>query len=144
MQTSSSTHRHYLRHTTDIPVEIAGDTLSTAHREKGRNISFGGLAFISDNPLSIDQTVELSIHVTNPSFKELVRVAWCHPLDGGYEIGVEFLSHEVAYRARMVEQVCEIEQYRKSMQQRGRELTPQEAAIEWIEKYASKYPLQQE
>jgi hypothetical protein len=44
-------------------------------------------------------------------------------------------------RARMVEQVCHIENYKKVVYQaEGRLLTAEEAAMEWISKYASQFP----
>jgi hypothetical protein len=44
-------------------------------------------------------------------------------------------------RARMVEQVCYIENYKKVVYQtEGRLLTAEEAAMEWICKYASQFP----
>lgn len=137
---SKGAKRHYLRHHTDIPIEIVGDIKNPPLREQGRNISFGGLSFTSKTPIPVDYTVKLAIHITKPSFEARARVAWCQPLEDGYEIGVEFQSREVAYRVRMVEQICHIEQYRKAMLQHGRTLTPQEAAIEWIEKFATSFP----
>ena len=54
---------------------------------------------------------------------------------------MSFLDAEDAFLARMVEQVCHIEDYRKSVHRiEGRELSPEEAAMEWIEKYASQFP----
>jgi hypothetical protein len=41
----------------------------------------------------------------------------------------------------MVEQVCYIENYKKMVYQtEGRQLTTEEAAMEWIGKYASQFP----
>lgn len=137
---STSVKRHYLRHEADIPVEIIGNISHPTQHEQGRNISFGGLSFTSDTPIPVNYIVRLAIHITEPSFEAQARVAWCRPLDDGFEVGVEFMSREVAYMARMVEQVCHIEQYRKAMLQHGRKLTSQEAAIEWIEKYATSFP----
>ena len=41
----------------------------------------------------------------------------------------------------MVEQVCNIENYRRDVEQReGRKLTTEEAAKEWIKRDASSFP----
>ena len=41
----------------------------------------------------------------------------------------------------MVEQVCPIEQYRHEMlKNEGRTLSSEEAALEWIQKYAPQFP----
>tara|TARA_R110001592_G_scaffold59660_13_gene181124 strand:+ start:5431 stop:5568 length:138 start_codon:yes stop_codon:yes gene_type:complete len=40
----------------------------------------------------------------------------------------------------MVEQVCQIENYRREVKKReGRELDPEEAAVEWIAAYAEDF-----
>jgi hypothetical protein len=41
----------------------------------------------------------------------------------------------------MVEQVCHIKQYSKEiLEKEGRKLSDEEAAVEWIEKYAKDFP----
>ena len=45
------------------------------------------------------------------------------------------------FRARMVEQVCHIEQYRHEiLKNEGRKLSSEAAALEWIQKYAPLFP----
>ena len=67
-------------------------------------------------------------------------MVWCHTKGSSHEIGVQFLNNEAVYGIRMVEQVCHIEQYRKDMKKKyGRNLSTQEAALEWITKYAEDY-----
>ena len=62
-------------------------------------------------------------------------------MDEGYEVGVEFVMPDDEYRARMVEQLCYIEHYKRRVQAReGRELSGEQAAREWIEKYAAHFP----
>jgi hypothetical protein len=57
-----------------------------------------------------------------------------------YEIGVAFEDSLDAFRIRMVEQVCQIERYRLSVLGcEGRELTTEEAAREWIARYADQF-----
>ena len=69
------------------------------------------------------------------------RVAWCKDRRGYYEVGVEFLAEDDMFRARMVEQVCHIEHYRKAVKAKeGRRLSREEAALEWIAKHAADFP----
>ena len=69
------------------------------------------------------------------------NVVWCDRSGNGYEIGIEFEKSRDVFRLRMIEQICHIEHYRKEiLLQEGRELTTQEAASEWITKYASDFP----
>jgi hypothetical protein len=68
-------------------------------------------------------------------------VAWCTPRHGHFETGVEFLNQDNGFMTRMVEQVCNIENYKKEVYQtEGRILSPNEAAKEWISKYADEFP----
>jgi len=41
---------------------------------------------------------------------------------------------------RMIEQACHIEHYRKVWSEKGRQLSAEEAAKEWIEQYAAAFP----
>jgi PilZ domain len=133
--------RHFIRHPADIPIEVsAGDQLVHATRHI-HNVSLGGLAFESDGELEPGIIVEVRIPFVRPMFETKARVVWCSALEGGFELGVAFLDPEDAFRARMVEQVCHIENYKKVVYQaEGRLLTAEQAAMEWIGKYASQFP----
>jgi hypothetical protein len=79
--------------------------------------------------------------VVNPPFEIAARVVWNRQQDNVYETGVEFIDERDAYKARMVEQICHIEDYRKRvLKEEGRQLTSKEAALEWIEHYAKNFP----
>lgn len=45
-----------------------------------------------------------------------------------------------AFKARMVEQVCQIKKYHQTLEQQGRVLSIEEAAMEWISRYAADFP----
>ena len=56
-------------------------------------------------------------------------------------MGVSFVDPDDAFRTRMVEQICHIEHYKKEiLEKEGRELTGEEAALEWIKRYAGRFP----
>ena len=85
--------------------------------------------------------LRISMPDIEPSFDIRGRVAWCSKTESRYEVGVEFVELEKIFKARMVEQICYIEHYRKEvLLNEGRELTSKEAASEWIRKYASDFP----
>lgn len=131
--------RHYMRHPIDIPIEV--DRASDCAEAVSENISVGGLALRSRSQLEQGLIVSLRIPSVQPSFETNARVAWCRECDEGFELGVEFLGAEDAFRARMVQQICSIESYKKAVyEQEQRSLTTQEAAIEWIHKYAHSFP----
>ncbi len=133
--------RQFMRHPATITIEItAGSELDHASRHS-RNVGLGGLAFQSDRPLARGVVIDLRIPVVRPAFETKARVVWCRATEEGYDMGVEFLDPNDAFRARMVEQICHIEDYRNGVyRSQGRELTAEEAAMEWIGKYASQFP----
>jgi Tfp pilus assembly protein PilZ len=132
--------RRFIRHPTDIPIQVVREDSATAI-EAIRDISRGGLCFQYHKPLATGEMVCLKIALTEPVFETHARVIWCQPEDGAWQVGVEFLDPDDQFRVRMVEQVCHIEQYRREQYDRsGRQLTSHEAALEWIEKFAKTFP----
>ncbi len=133
--------RQYIRHPADIPIEVTcGHPPPQAIRHI-RDVSHGGLAFPAAAQVEPGIIVDIRIPFVRPMFETKARVAWCSPCANGFELGVEFLDADDAFRARMVEQICHIENYRKSIRRtEGRELTAEQAALEWIGKYAAHFP----
>lgn len=138
-----SSHRRFIRHPADIAVDIKSTSQAELDTptERIRNISYGGLAIESDHPWKVGEILNMTIHVVEPAFVVTGRVAWCHAIDNHYELGIEFLDEVQGYRARMVEQVCQIEIYRRRvLEQEGRQLSSTEAGMEWIQRYARSFP----
>ncbi len=53
--------------------------------------------------------------------------------------GLDPLVLQEAFRARMEKQCAQIEGYKLTQQQQGRSVTTEEAAREWIERYAASF-----
>jgi hypothetical protein len=132
--------RSFIRHPTDMPIEVLDGNQSSSEQTM-RNIGHGGLSFRYPRRLPVGVTMRVRIAVTKPVFEADCRVAWCLPENDGYQVGVEFLDQQDLYRMRMVEQVCQIEGYRRDLQaKQGRALSTQEAALEWISRFAKSFP----
>lgn len=84
----------------------------------------------------------VKIDLVRPMFQGRARVVWCRRSDElHYDVGVQFLDTNTGSRARIVEQICYIEQYKHDVfEGEGRTLSGEEAAIEWIHKYADDFP----
>jgi hypothetical protein len=137
----SNPRREFLRHTVHIPLEVDRVADSRTHVEEGVNVSFGGLAFLSASCPGVGEILRLRIPTVDPPFEAEARVAWCRPEAAKYLVGVQFLDSAAAFQSRMVQQVCSIENYRKQILEReGRDLSPQDAAGEWIARYAGRFP----
>lgn len=134
------TERQFIRHNADVPLEVRVVT-GERRRTHGLNVSLGGLSFVSVEPIAVGSAIEVRITEVDPPFEARGRVVWTRREPGGYSIGVQFLDPADVFRARMVEQVCSIERYRREVEAReGRVLTREEAAREWIRRYASRFP----
>ncbi len=133
--------RQFIRHPSTIPIhyqlqEVVGDS-----KEYLRNISEGGLCFISHSKVELGVMIDISIPLVDPRFHAAGMVVWCHEKPGGFEVGVHFDNPQVEFAVRMVEQVCQIEQYKQQiLEQDGRKLSGEEAAMEWIENFADRFP----
>lgn len=124
-----------------MPIEIR-PALGVSHiRRNIRNVSFGGLAFLSDIFLQPDTLVELRIPCVRPIFEVSARVAWCREEADCFLVGVEFQNASEAFQIRMVEQVCHIHSYKREIEERdGRQLSTEDAAREWIDRHAASFP----
>ncbi len=133
--------RAYIRHPADVPIEFS--PVADIEREKTivQDISLGGLSFSSAKRLPVGATVTIKIPIVEPPFEAQAKVVWCLARPDRYEAGIEFVSAEDAYTARMVEQICHIEHYRMWVKEvEGRDLDGENAALEWIDKYAKDFP----
>ena len=141
----NTTIRKFIRHPSGVPIQV---TLDFAEDENDEtvdqtitNVSLGGLAFISQKPLELLERVRICIPVLNQDNYLVGNVVWCEKVGDGYEIGIEFEKSKDVFRLRMIEQICHIEHYRKEVEEsEGRELNAQEAAKEWISKFAGEFP----
>lgn len=132
--------RSFIRHPTDIPIEISIDDQLYQH-EPLHNVSRGGLCFLHPEAAPVGSNIIVRIAFTSPPFEARCQVTWCQADGNAWQVGVEFLDQYDLFRARMVEQVCHIEQYRRTVREsEGRALSSHEAAIEWIERYADAFP----
>ena len=128
-----------------MPIQVSLDWVEDENDETVdqtiTNVSLGGLAFLSQNPIEVLERVRVSIPVLNQENNLVGNVVWCEKSDNGYEIGIEFEKSRDVFRLRMIEQICHIEHYRKEiLRVEGRDLSAGEAAREWISKYAGDFP----
>lgn len=144
--------RQYIRHPSDIPIayclgraQLVLDTKvdnSFFASDRLRDVSRGGLCFNADCLVRKGTPIHIEIAIKSPPYRADGTVAWCKPEGNHFAVGVEFNEPSTRYSIRMVEQVCHIEAYRVRVQEtEGRELSSEEAANEWIEKYAADFPI---
>lgn len=139
--------RRHVRHEADIPIEVWLGDLVANNKEYLNNISFGGLSFRSHSQVPIKTIIKIRIPLVRPVFEANAEVKWCQPNKaetGVFDVGVEFISAATdkdKFRIRMLEQICHIETYKHEVKEsQGRCLSGEEAALEWISKFADKFP----
>ncbi len=135
--------RKFIRHPSSIPIQLIEQDGSSQHIGNTlNNVSFGGVCCLTDNPVEEGAPVTIRIECVDPDFEMTGKAVWCRPADGAYEIGIEFLaSKDKVFLLRMVEQLCHIEHYRNEIKNsEGRDVNSEQAAKEWIEKYADDFP----
>jgi hypothetical protein len=144
-QLPSKSIRKFIRHPADIPIQVLLDWVDGSEDDTAdqtlTNVSLGGLSFLSQHPIEILKRVKVSIPVLNHENFLIGTVVWCRPSEQVYEIGLEFDNSRDMFRLRMIEQICHIEHYRLEIERvEHRHLTSQQAAKEWIFRYAGDFP----
>ncbi len=133
-------HREFIRHPSSIPLDVKPRAAQEQMSLKLNNISVGGLSFDSPVPFNDGAVVNIRISL-KPVFRVNAIVQWCKRVDDHFELGVRFLDQEDAYRVRMVEQICHIEEYRHDrMRKTGKRLSRNKASLEWIAKHGQRFP----
>ncbi|MFW1676803.1 hypothetical protein ACFVYJ_03365 [Pontibacter sp. JAM-7] len=129
----------YILHPDEIPIELHPmPSLLTPE------ISHQQLKLLchSASELSIGSSVGISIPQIESDFEVQGQIAACQPGEEGYQVTVAFQQPDNVMRIRMLEQLCYIHRYRKAvLLQEGRDLSEQEAALEWVAKYAALFPV---
>ena len=142
MQEDNTAIRRHVRHVTGIPIEVnleyhedyrsAEDTIT--------NVSLGGLCFIASDRLDVDESVQVRFAVLNQEQTLAGRVVWCNKTARGYEVGLEFDDPDEVERLKTVDQIRQIESFREQIEQNdGRRLSSEQAAREWISRYAGDF-----
>jgi hypothetical protein len=124
-----------------LPIHIHCESHKGRSLRRLANVSAGGLACRSEEPLPVGSEVSVEIPIGREPFRAKGAVKWCRHSHTCYELGIQFEAHEDAFAVRMVEQLCYIERYRREvMKKEGREIDSATAAFEWINLYAAKFP----
>jgi hypothetical protein len=132
--------RRYIRHPSSMPLDyrLSGGWSGV---QQLRNVSAGGVCFAAGLPMEQGMSIRVSIHMGGKDFEADGEVAWCHGTSDHHEIGVRFHKAASMETVHMVEQLCYIEQYRQQVRHNeGRELSSEQAAQEWVERYATELP----
>ncbi len=133
--------RQYTRQSTEIPIAASIANQRESSNSSLVNLSVGGLCCESSRFIPIGTIINIGIPIDNPIYVEQGVVSWCNERQHEvYDVGICFNKGNETFRSRMVEQVCQIEEYKKEvLEAEGRALNSEQAAKEWINKYADSF-----
>ena len=123
-----------------MPVELVLRKQANIPLQRLHNISLGGVACNSSRAFRRGTAVEMRIPLLGEQARYPGIVAWCRRLDEDYLVGIAFTDEDTLFRARMVEQVCQIQHYRQQLEQhRGAPVAIEHCAQEWIALHAADF-----
>jgi hypothetical protein len=132
--------RRFLRHPSDMPVELVPRKQICTPKQRMHDISLGGVACNSSRSFRRGTAVEMRIPLLGEQARYPGIVAWCHKLPNDYLVGISFIDEDTLFRARMVEQVCQIEHYRQQRElELGTPVAVETVAREWIAEHAAEF-----
>ncbi len=126
-----------IEHPAEIPLRVRSLSRSGPRLE---DPGLGGIRFTAPRAIPPGTFVELTTQVGGaPIALEGMIIAWTRRR-GETRLAMAFMDHRTAFEGRMYEQACHIEAYRLRNAARGRALTTDQAAEEWINRYSAAFP----
>jgi hypothetical protein len=144
-QAALKNRRCFIRHPVSMTVQCRIEGHREAHANEIRDISFGGMYFISADSYAPGDIVEMEFPPLILRNKITGEIIWSSLLNPKpvvqFSNGLKFLSKQVLFMARMIEQMCCIEKYREAqIRESHRSLSGDQAAREWIQMCAARFP----
>ena len=130
----------FVSHPRDLPLDITLIEDQPFPQITEDRAGFVGITYVTLRPFDNGRSVRITLEEIDPNFCVSGRIAWCTKETDGYHIAIEFPTKEECYCVRMIEQLSQIEHYRRQAKIEGRRLNYNEAAAEWIQKFAASFP----
>ena len=134
--------RRFFRHPLKVPIQYRELQGARTDISSSIDLSLGGLCFYSNRFFSKGTPMDVRIPVGGEIFLIHGIVAYCnrHPGIDRYRIGLTFSDSQSAFHAKLAEQMHMILEYRgKRSQELNQEISEEQAADEWIQKYAKHF-----
>jgi hypothetical protein len=135
--------RNFLRHPVHVPIVIRPLRRDVAGESRSLDVSQGGLSFLWTKKLSKRALVHVTIPVKDKLFTVKGKVVYSEKNTGSvhFRTGISFADRDSAFQAKLAEETLEILEYQKKIsREAGRSVSEEEAAAEWIYKYAKFFP----
>jgi len=124
--------RRFIRHPTDIRVESTLLGSGRTYVADAHDIGLGGLHLSLPVCPEPGSDIDIRVLYVEPPYQASGRVAWCNCIDDRYDVGIELTCWQDKDWLRVVEQICEIERYRRQIQKaQACQLSIAQAAERW-------------
>lgn len=134
--------RRFFRHPLKVPIQYREMQATRMDMSSSLDLSLGGLCFYSERFFSKGTLLDVRIPVGGEIFQIHGWVAYCNRNPGvdRYRIGMTFNDAQSAFHAKLAEQMHKILEYRgKRSRELNQEISEEQAADEWIQKYARHF-----
>jgi hypothetical protein len=106
--------RAFVRHPAEIPIEVSQEENLVGKRQNMSNVSMGGMAFESNTYWKPGTLISICVMV-HCVIQLHGEVVWCQKNADHFDVGVRFLNSSTEDTDGMVEEVCQIEMYKKML-----------------------------
>jgi len=139
--------RHFIRHPLALPlvytvIEKAKDKLPKELPAETVNVSIGGLLFPAKHAVLAGSMICLQMPFEGKIFNLKGKVVRCvkNPETRLYDIAVCFWRLREAFKAKMIEQIYLISEYRDLLSlQLGKEVSLEDASRKWVKRYSERF-----
>ena len=134
--------RRYARHPIHSPLSLDFERSDDRKTVETKDLSLGGLSFLWAKRLVKGRLLRLTIPVKEKLFEVVGRVAYSKEdrKTGRYRTGVFFTDPSSTFKAKLAEEALEILEFRKRISHElGHEVSEEEAANQWVLKYAADF-----
>jgi hypothetical protein len=129
--------RRFIRHPTDVRIESTLLEDGHTYVTDAHDIGLGGLRMALPLCPQLGSAIGVRVLYVEPPFAASGRVVWCRPREGRCDVGIELIAWKKTEWLRAVEQICEIEDYRRQFEQQNAcKLSIEQAAEQWHAQHA--------
>ena len=139
--------RHFIRHPVSLPLvyKVIHPGLGQSRedlRAQTSNVSVGGLLFPGKHSVRPNSMIAIQMPFEDKVFNVKAKVIRCvnNPETRLYDIAVSFFRFHEAFKAKMIEQIYLISEYRDLLiLQSGKEVSLAEASRKWVKRYSERF-----
>ncbi len=146
MNKKAQKRRRYLRHSMCFPLSFSvvknNFRRVSCRRGDTKNVGRGGFLFSARKEVKKGTLIKINIPFQSKLFKVKAQVVHCCKNDDVqlWDIGVKFIHPKESFKVKLIEQMYLISEYRDLLAiELGREVSLQEASLEWIKKYSERF-----